>query len=353
MTRIRGTLVRLAIFVVFSVALSALVFTTLVDYRGRETHTYHAVFTTASGLAAGDAVRIAGVDVGRVGSATLRGDRAYVTFDVATDQQVTTTTKAVIRYQNLLGQRYLALVGARGSGRPLTPGSTIPESRTAPALDLTTLLDGFRPLFAALTPAQVNQLATSLVQVLQGEGTTVGQFLSQAAQLTANLADRDQAIDTVVDNLGAFVQTVAAHDQQLGDTVDALAQLTRGLAAERTAIGDSLQGVDDLAASFGGLLQSARPDLDRDVAGLQQVAQTLAANSGRLAATLQSGPGLFGALGRVTDNGSWLNIYICNLTVNVTGSITIPAGVLGPVPLPLDLPNGRVGSPAGESPICR
>lgn len=344
---------RLAVFVAFSVALSTLVFTTLIDYRGRATHTYHAVFATASGLTAGDIVRIAGVDVGRVGGAVLRGDHAYVTFDVATDQPVTTTTKAVIRYQNLLGQRYLALVGSPGSGQPLRPGSTIPESRTAPALDLTTLLDGFRPLFAALTPAQVNQLATSLVQVLQGEGATVGQFLSQSAQLTANLADRDQAIDAVVDNLGAFVQTVAARDQQLGTTVDALAALTSGLAAERTSIGDSLQGVDDLAASLGGLLQSTRPDLDRDVAGLQQVAQTLAANSGRLAATLQSGPGLFGSLARVADNGSWLNIYICNLTVNVRGSVTIPAGVLAPVPLPLDLPNGAVGSPSDESPVCR
>ncbi|MFD2394497.1 hypothetical protein ACFSSF_12920 [Dietzia aerolata] len=44
----------------------------------------------------------------------------------------------------------------------------MPLAQTAPALDLDALLGGFRPLFRALDPAQVNQLSESIVKVFQG-----------------------------------------------------------------------------------------------------------------------------------------------------------------------------------------
>jgi ABC-type transporter Mla subunit MlaD len=45
-------------------------------------------------------------------------------------------TKAVVRYENLIGDRYLALEETPGSPRRLLPGATIPVARTSPALDI-------------------------------------------------------------------------------------------------------------------------------------------------------------------------------------------------------------------------
>ena len=71
----------------------------------------------------------------------------------------------------------------------------IPLTQTAPALDLAVLFNGFRPLFQALDPADVNSLAQHIVQVLQGEAGTVGTLLARTASLTNALADGTPSSD--------------------------------------------------------------------------------------------------------------------------------------------------------------
>ena len=60
---------------------------------------------------------------------------------------------------------YLALEDAPGSVRKLQPGQTIPLARTSPALDVDALIGGFRPLFRALGPDQVNALVIARLPV--------------------------------------------------------------------------------------------------------------------------------------------------------------------------------------------
>ena len=97
----------------------------------------------------------------------------------------------------------------------LPSGGTIPVSRTKPALNLTELFNGFQPLFQALTPTEVNQLSMNIVKVLQGEGGTVGSLMSNTASLTNALADRDELIGRVIDNLSAMLKTVRRVDRPL------------------------------------------------------------------------------------------------------------------------------------------
>ena len=52
------------------------------------------------------------------------------------------------------------------------------------------LFNGFKPLFTALTPEDVNQFAFEIIQVLQGEGGTIEQPARHTASLTTTLADR-------------------------------------------------------------------------------------------------------------------------------------------------------------------
>ena len=91
-----------------------------------------------------------------------------------------------MRYKNLIGDRYLELSGgSNGRGTTLQPGATIPASRTSPALDLDTLLNGFKPLFAGLDPKQINAVSSEIVQVFQGESGTIGTLLATVSSLTA------------------------------------------------------------------------------------------------------------------------------------------------------------------------
>lgn len=61
-------------------------------------------------------------------------------------------------------------------------------SRTSPALDLDALIGGFKPVFRALDPAKVNNIANALITVFQGQGGTINDILDQTAQLTSQIA---------------------------------------------------------------------------------------------------------------------------------------------------------------------
>ena len=88
-------------------------------------------------------------------------------------------------------------------------------SRTSPALDLTVLFNGFKPLFQALSPADVNQLSYEVVQVFQGEGGTVESLLGHTASVTNTLAARDQVINALIINLNDVLDHIADRDDQL------------------------------------------------------------------------------------------------------------------------------------------
>ncbi|MDQ1530140.1 MAG: phospholipid/cholesterol/gamma-HCH transport system substrate-binding protein, partial [Microbacteriaceae bacterium] len=173
-------LVKLAIFAIVTVLSVLLLLTTIQNQFFASTETYKANFTDASGLIAGSDVRIAGVRVGEVEDVQVV-DRsvAQVEFSVEDERKLPTGAQFAIKYQNLVGQRYLDI--QRGNGvmnQYLQPGATVPVTQTQPPLNLTTVFNGFKPLFQALNPDDVNKLSFEIIQVLQGEGGNINQLLA-------------------------------------------------------------------------------------------------------------------------------------------------------------------------------
>jgi phospholipid/cholesterol/gamma-HCH transport system substrate-binding protein len=257
---------RFLVFAVVTLLATALLATTIGNYSFTSTQGYRAVFSDAVNLVHGDEVRLAGVRVGSISGVKLvDGDKALVSFSVDKKVTLTTTTLAVIRYRNLIGQRYLAIVDGPSGGSTLTRGSTIPLERTRPALNLNELFNGFRPLLTALSPADVNKLSYELIQVLQGEGPAVNALFQQVGSLTNTLADRDQLIGDVIDNLDAVLGPLHARDKNLSALIDNLQRMISGFAQDRDAIGNSLTSIDRVSGSTAQLLDRARPDLRSDI----------------------------------------------------------------------------------------
>src|ERR1700753_1547155 len=189
--RIRGTLARLAVGVAVQLFFTAVIVVVFGQIRFDRTNTYSAEFSNASGLRAGQFVRASGVEVGKVKKVDLVDGDKRIRVDFAVDRsvQLYQSTTAQIRYQDLIGNRYLELGRGTGEGaeRGLLPGGFIPLARTQPALDLDALIGGFKPLFRALDPRKVNDIASSIITVFQGEGGTINDILEQTAQLTDRL----------------------------------------------------------------------------------------------------------------------------------------------------------------------
>jgi phospholipid/cholesterol/gamma-HCH transport system substrate-binding protein len=314
MTGIGRVAAKFGAFALVSALLLMLLVNTMVNTLGGDTRTYDAVFADVSGLRVGDDVKVAGVRVGRVESIEVDDEAARVEFELTEDQPLLDSTAIVMRYQNLLGQRYLALVQGPDRGEELDDGSTVPLDRTNPGFDLTELLNGFRPLFEVLQPEDVNTLATSLVKVLQGEGGTIESLLQQTARLTNFIADRDDLIDDVLTNLTPVLENLAGQGTELTGTVKELRALMTGLARDRESIGRSIDGVSRLVGATSELLREARVPAVRTIERFRTVAHMLAASREELNAALRSFGTTFEGLGRSASYENAVNVYMCSMS---------------------------------------
>ncbi|WP_033324632.1 MCE family protein [Streptomyces yerevanensis] len=314
-------LIKFSLFAVVTILATALLAATIVNISFTPEHTYRALFSDVTGLEEGDDIRVAGVRVGEVEGIRIKDrTRAEVSFTVSEDRPLLRSTGAVVRYRNLVGQRYIALTEGAGDGKRLRPGGTIPLSRTRPALDLNALLNGFKPLFAALSPKDVNQLATEIIKTLQGEGGTVNSLLAHTASLTTTLADRDQLIGSVIDNLNTVLKTLDRRGTRFSGLLKQLRRVISGLSADRKPIGDSLVSIGDLAAATSGLLEDARPPLKDDITELTDLAGTLNKNEKTVEGVLKRLPNKLNELTGTASYGSWFNFYLCDFD----GRIVLP-----------------------------
>lgn len=287
---------------------------------GEKTNGYQAVFTNVSGLENGDFVRIAGVEVGRVESVDIRPDTtALVEFTADESVMLTEGSRAVIRYDDLIGGRYLALQEGAGSTATLKPGGTIPLARTSPALDLDALIGGFRPLFRALDPDQVNALSGQLIQALQGQGGTINSFLAQTAALTSTLADRDQLIGEVIVNLNIVLGSLGDQSDQFAKAVDALAELVATLEGRKADISNGVAYTNAAAATITDLLTEARPPFSKAIRETDRAAGIVVADHEYFDNLLNTLPEAYQALSRQGIYGDFFTFYLCDIVLKLNG----------------------------------
>jgi phospholipid/cholesterol/gamma-HCH transport system substrate-binding protein len=326
--RTRGDLVKLIIFMVVTGLATMGLVIVIGNLSFEKSHTYRAVFTDATGVVSGDDVRIAGVKVGTVKSVKIvKRTKAEVTFTVRQATEVTQSSTATVRYRNLVGQRYISLTQGVGDTARQSPDKVIGEDRTQPALDLTVLFNGFKPLFAALSPADVNKLSYEIIQVFQGEGGNLEGLLRSTGSVTTALADRDKLIGDVIDNLNVVLETVGDRDQELSSLIGQLRAFVSGLNQDRGQILDSLDAISNLSEQTAQLTTGIRPGLVQSIKGLRKVATNLNKGRDEIDRALQILPIKLEKIGRTAIYGSFFNFYMCEFRAKVvlpTGNIEVP-----------------------------
>jgi phospholipid/cholesterol/gamma-HCH transport system substrate-binding protein len=308
MSRLTATVVKFGTFAVVMLMITTALFFMFGQYRTGSTVDYSAQFKDASSLKAGDSVRVSGIRVGTVSAVSLQRDKSVV-VDFDTDRSVvlTTGTRAVVRYLNLVGDRYLELVDGPGSTGILPAGAQIPEQRTAPALDLDLLLGGLKPVVRGLNPQDVNQLTAALIEIFQGQGGTLDSILSKTTSFSTAIADRHEAVERLIDNLNTVAKTLSQDGDRFSGTIDRLQQLVSGLSADRDTIGEAIASLDNGTASIADLLTNARPPLKGTVDQLNRLAPLLDQDKALLDTALQKAPENYRKLVRLGAYGSFIN----------------------------------------------
>src|SRR5262245_27078194 len=317
---LKGAAWRLGIFLAVCLLGAFVLVTVFAQFRFEKGKTYVAEFSNVSGLKDDDIVRIAGVEVGKVQKITVNRD-ATVRVEFSADDSVVLTdgSRAVIRYDDLIGNRFLAVEEGAGGIKTLKPGDTIPVDRTEPALDLDALIGGFRPLFRALNPDQVNELTGQLIEAFQGQGPTIGSFLNQAAAVTNTLADRDLLIGQVIDNLNVVLGSLGGESERFDKAVTSLSELVHGLAERRTDLSNSVAYINAGAGSFADLFSDVREPFQKVVHELDRAGGIVVADHDYFDNFLNTLPDKYRELNRQAMYGDFFSFYLCDLVLKLNG----------------------------------
>ncbi|MGW3994867.1 MCE family protein [Amycolatopsis sp. NPDC004772] len=278
--------------------------------------TYAAEFTEAAGLSAGNDVRIAGVEVGRVSDVRLRGDHVLVSFR-AKGAWLGDATGAAIRLKTVLGQKYLAL-DPQGEGT-LDPGSPIPRSRTTVPYDI---LAAFGELSSTVDRIDTTRLARSfdtLSATLANTPQSVRAALTGLSRLSDSLAARDRQLAALLGNTRVISQTLVDRDAAVRRLLEDGNELLASVSNREAAITRLLDGSRRLSSELSGLIGES--PVGPVLTQLDQLTSMLQRNQDALAAGIR-GFAPFVRLGtNLAGNGRWIDGYLCGLVLPSFGPL--------------------------------
>ena len=274
------------------------------------TYDVRADFASASGIAAGDPVRVAGVEVGSVKDVERlpRDEAVRVTMKVDRAIWLAQGTRASIRLRTLLGSRYVAL-DTPSTGRKLAADALIPVSRTETPVELDETLDALNRVAEPFDVDSFNKLVASFAAGLEGHAPRLNEMLGDLATLSGTLADRRADIDRLVVATEKLGSAIDSRRDALGTGVDNFAAILSTLAARRAELTGLVTAVQGLTERLTPLLDRNQGTVDKALSDLVTTVGVLDRQKDRLDLALGNLPEFARRLIKVTDDGSFINVY--------------------------------------------
>jgi phospholipid/cholesterol/gamma-HCH transport system substrate-binding protein len=292
MRSVAKSVVWLTIFTAVAVVCTLVVLTALRSPVTGAVSRYTAAFSDVSGLYVGDDVRISGVQVGKVETIRLDGRIAKVGFTAQADHPVFTNTVAAVRYQSLIGQRYVELVQSATSDTRLLEGGTIPLGQTIPSFDVAKLFNGFQPMFQTLDPAQFNLLGENLLRLIQGDESGIGPFLHDLDEISKLAVDRQAVITAMIRNLSAISQDLGGKSGQLFQLIAQLNDVLTKFGSKAAEFQAALDSGLPVLRSTSHVLQYAERTFDGTTVPLYDLASRMWPQTPTIIAGLSLAPSL-------------------------------------------------------------
>jgi phospholipid/cholesterol/gamma-HCH transport system substrate-binding protein len=314
----KGTLLKVVGFTTASIFLTiALAFEIAnVDLSKLFSDSYEleAEFENASGVFEGDAVKLAGVDIGRVTGTEIENGRAIVTFEVDGEVPLTSEARVAIRWRNVIGLRFLYVYPA-SSGRLLEDGDRIPISQTDSAGDIGELLNRLGPILKAIDPEKANAFLEAMNTALAGNETIVRTLLTEGSALATDLGDMDTQIKDLISSSDKIMAAYASQDRNLGKIIDDLDVVGGELATMTAEINALIENLALVQQELHQLLAENRATIDADLSYLSSLLRTLSDNRAKLARTLCTLPAGVMPYDMTSGWGEWFNVRIVKFVV--------------------------------------
>jgi len=299
--------------------------------------TYRALFADAGGLAAGNKVKLSGVDVGTVTEVALQGLQPLVTFKVDATVRLASDASAHIRTGSLLGERVLVLESA--GGEKLRPFDVIPASRTSSPYSLTDAVGDLTENTAATDTATLNQSLNTLAATIDQIAPALGPTFDGFTRLSRSLNSRNETLGQLLSSASDITEVLAGRSQQLNQLILNANDLVEVLVARRQAIIELLANTTTVAQQLSGLIRDNEQELAPTLDKLNSVTAMLERSRDNIAKMLPALAKFQVTLGETVASGFYYNAYVPDL---------LPGNILQPF---LDYAFGfRRGSGNGQPP---
>jgi phospholipid/cholesterol/gamma-HCH transport system substrate-binding protein len=265
-----------------------------------------AYFDNSNMIFQGDAVRILGVQVGRVEKIQPEAKRVKISFWYDSKYKVPADVKAAILSPALVTGRSVQLTPVYTSGPVLQDNAVIPQDRTAVPMEWNDIRQQLLRLSDSLQPTEpggvssLGALVNTTADNLRGQGANIRQTLIKVSQAFSALGDHSSDLFGTLKNLSTLVSA-------LQDSTTLLRQLNQNLA-----------NVTGLLANDPGEVSAAVRDLNDAVGDVQTFVaenrEALGTTSDKLASittTLNDSLGDIKQLLHVAPNTlqNYVNIY--------------------------------------------
>ncbi len=286
--------------------------------------TYTADFANASGISAGDNVRVAGIDVGKVQGVRLERGVVHVQFTAEKGVAVAKTARAEIKLATILGQHYLDLVP--GHGDRLDGGGTIPLARTKSAYTIDKFQVDANDAVQGLDEKALATAVDTLTHNLDGDPDANREALKGIAQISETVASRDDELRRLIGSTRTVTDVV--HGQQgnlmrlLGDS-DKVAEMIN---QRRETIELLLRSTRSMVHEVTLLVRANQKQLRPTLMQLKTLMGTLVENKDNLDHTLKAVTAQSRYFANATGNGPWIEVFAPDflITDNIVCALTSP-----------------------------
>jgi virulence factor Mce-like protein len=268
--------------------------------RGGGGYEVHASFPRAVALYEQSAVKVMGITIGRVTDVTVRDDHVDVTMVIDDGVPLPSDVVATIVPLSLIGERNVVLSPPFHPGdERLADGDTIPPENTRVPVEPDEALQAITDLAQSIDPEAVRGLVSNGADALRGHGQDINDALRTASDLTATLAQQDDALINIAGDVHQLAAVLRERQETLGRLIDEFASVTGTLAAEREAIAQFLAALARLTEQGGALLTDYQVQLPQDLGSLANLTMVIQANADSVQELLRAlddiGTGVVGA----------------------------------------------------------
>lgn len=265
---------------------------------------YGAAFADSAGLAQGDPVSVAGVDVGTISGLSLSGWHVLVQFTVQNGVRLGERTTASAKVLTPLGQEYLDLEPA-GTGQ-MAAGAVIPQSRTHETQTIVSTVRAGANVVQGVNLQQLVQAMTVTNQDLEAVppgGTS--SLLKGLSELSDVIASRSGELAQLVQNVSQLTATLHQHGTQLFSLIGQSDLVLQVLNQRHAAIDQLLKSTAVLTQQLEALLSAHQAQVGPLLSDLETVSGVLAKDGNEIEAAIPLLTSANKYLANVTGSGAF------------------------------------------------